>query len=103
MVLISSNFYLYKQKQEEMVMSKMWYPVIDYLLCQECGACTAKCKNGVYDQSKAPTPVVINPDNCIDHCRGCGKLCPNGAITYVGDNITQTESGCGCGGGSCCG
>lgn len=43
-----------------------------------------------YDKSKAPVPVVINPDNCIDHCHGCGKKCPHGAITYV-QKINSSE------------
>lgn len=83
-------------------MAKMWYPVIDYSLCKECGACTDKCKHGVYDLTKVPTPVVIQPDNCIDHCHGCGKLCPSGAISYVGDDEVLSEGGCGCAGGNCC-
>lgn len=33
-------------------MSKTWYPVIDYEKCIECGACTEKCKHGVYNQKK---------------------------------------------------
>lgn len=67
-------------------MAKKWYPEINILTCQECGSCVAKCSHGVYDKSKAPVPVVVNPDNCIDHCHGCGNLCPVGAITYVGDD-----------------
>ena len=55
-------------------MAKKWYPVIDILTCEECGACVTKCSHGVYDKSKAPIPVVVNPDNCIDHCHGCGCL-----------------------------
>ena len=58
----------------------------------------------VYDREKAPTPVVVNPDGCVDHCHGCGNLCPQGAITYVGDDTVWTpphgqkteKSGCGC-------
>lgn len=67
-------------------MAQKWYPVIDYLECAECGSCIAKCSHGVYDKAKAPSPLVINPGNCIDHCHGCGNLCPKGAITYVGDD-----------------
>ena len=87
-------------------MAKMWYPVIDYSLCGECGRCNSKCTHGVYDEDKAPTPVVRNPEACIDHCHGCGNLCPSGAITYVGDQTgwkpphgraVETEAGCGCG------
>ncbi len=66
-------------------MSKTWYPVIDYTKCTECGTCIKKCSHGVYNPEKAPSPVVINPNGCIDRCHGCGNLCPQGAITYVGD------------------
>ena len=87
-------------------MAKMWYPVIDYVACLECGKCTEKCSHGVYNLEKAPLPVVAQPDKCIDKCHGCGNLCPVGAITYVGDNtgwtppngeIVKAED-CGCGG-----
>lgn len=89
-------------------MAKKWYPVIDFLTCMECGKCVAKCTHGVYDKNKAPVPVVLNPDNCIDHCHGCGNLCPVGAIAYVGDDTgwiapalssqgsTEAECGCSC-------
>jgi len=30
-------------------MAKLWYPVIDYVECLECGACIEKCPNCVYD------------------------------------------------------
>ncbi len=91
-------------------MAKAWYPVVDYTTCIECGTCVAKCPHGVYDKVKAPTPVVENPDECVDHCHGCGNRCPVGAITYVGDDTgwapphgnakpedELTACGCGCG------
>lgn len=78
-------------------MTKNWYPVIDYTLCVECGNCTDKCKRGVYDEEKVPTPIVKNPDNCKDSCHGCANLCPNGAISYVGDDGTRANIDCGCG------
>lgn len=80
-------------------MTKTWYPVIDYEKCVECGACTEKCKqgkHGVYDQSKAPTPVVIFPEGCVQGCRGCANLCPQQAIIYVGDESNKTDGECGC-------
>lgn len=86
-------------------MSKTWYPVIDYEKCEECGTCTNKCKHGVFNQEKAPTPVVIFPEGCIQGCHGCGNLCPSGAIQYVGDTKQKTENcGCSCGDdkGRCC-
>ena len=67
-------------------MAKRWYPVIDYSACMDCGTCVGFCKHGVYDPQKAPSPVVIDPEGCIDHCHGCGNKCPAGAITYVGDD-----------------
>jgi len=67
-------------------MAKKWYPVIDYVACIECGTCVKKCSHGVYDNEKESTPVVTNPEECIDHCHGCGNICPKGAITYVGED-----------------
>lgn len=87
-------------------MAKAWYPVVDYTACIECGTCVAKCPHGVYDTRKAPTPVVVNPLECVDHCHGCGNRCPVGAITYVGDDTGWTPPNgkaeeapapCGCG------
>lgn len=78
-------------------MSKTWYPVIDYEKCIECGICTDKCKNGVYHQKKAPTPVVIYPEGCIHGCRGCGNICPTQAISYVGEQGAMSDDGnCAC-------
>lgn len=71
-------------------MANTWYPVIDYLTCVKCGDCIAKCSHNVYDSAKAPSPVVKNPEACIDHCHGCGNSCPVGAITYVGDTTGWT-------------
>jgi NAD-dependent dihydropyrimidine dehydrogenase PreA subunit len=30
-------------------------------------------------------PRVVNPDGCVEFCRGCAKICPSDAITYFGD------------------
>jgi NAD-dependent dihydropyrimidine dehydrogenase PreA subunit len=76
-------------------MSKTWYPVIDYEKCIECGTCTNKCKHGVYDLKKVPTPVVVKPEGCIQGCHGCGNLCPSKAIEYVGDQ-KQGSADCEC-------
>ncbi|SNR98831.1 4Fe-4S dicluster domain-containing protein [Anaerovirgula multivorans] len=88
-------------------MSKNWYPVIEYLKCDECGACVKKCSHGVYNKKKDITPLVVHPEGCVDGCHGCGNICPNGAIQYVGENTDWTppngsisaKKGCGCGGG----
>ncbi len=78
-------------------MAETWYPVIDYDLCAECGACVAKCCNGVYVKGKS-RPEVVNPNNCVSGCRGCQKLCPTGAISYIGDTgkIQACDCKCAC-------
>ena len=87
-------------------MAKKWYPIIDYLTCVECGICLEKCSHGVYDTAMSPSPVVKNPELCVDHCHGCGNRCPVGAITYLGEDTEWTppngeqlveESCCSCG------
>ena len=78
-------------------MSKTWYPVINYEKCIQCGVCVERCKNKVYDKEKAPRPVVLYPEGCIQGCKGCGNLCPTGAINYVGEKVSNSDDcGCGC-------
>ncbi len=88
-------------------MAKTWYPVIDDSICSKCGACITKCTHGVYDAQKAPVPDVANGNACIDHCHGCGNLCPTGALRYFGEDTgwipprgqsLHQESACSCGG-----
>lgn len=76
-------------------MSKTWYPVIDYELCKECGACFNKCKHGVYKKEEN-RPIVVLPEGCVQGCKGCQTLCPSGAIQYVGDNGQTNDCTCGC-------
>lgn len=71
-------------------MAKTWYPVVDDLLCRKCGICSGMCPKGVYDLKASPAPRVIHPENCVDHCHGCGNRCPAGAITYAGDDTGWT-------------
>ena len=95
----------------ERTMAETWYPMIDLQTCTECGICVAFCTHGVYDKSKAPHPVVVNPAGCVDHCHGCGNRCPAGAITYAGEDTgwkpqakqasdTACACDCGCSGGA---
>ena len=75
-------------------MSKQWYPVIDPQKCTKCGGCVKMCRNGVYDKSQCPNPVIGNPLGCVQGCHGCGNRCPYGAITYYGDRrdgVRQNE------------
>ena len=81
-------------------MSKNWYPMINYENCTECGSCVEFCSHGVYDEEKAPTPKVINPEGCIEGCTGCAGICPADAITYFGDSEQRKTDG-GCCSGDC--
>jgi len=66
-------------------MSKNWYPIIDYEKCIGCLSCVEFCPHDVFKVEDGK-PVVANPDNCVDFCRGCQKgACENGAIKYFGD------------------
>ena len=71
-------------------MAKNWYPIINQTTCVACGTCVEFCSHGVYDKAKAPVPSVIHPDGCIQSCHGCGNKCPEGAITYMGDDTGWT-------------
>ncbi|OQB20837.1 MAG: NADH-plastoquinone oxidoreductase subunit [Firmicutes bacterium ADurb.Bin182] len=83
-------------------MSKNWYPMINYEKCVECGACIDMCQHGVYSKERAPRPVVVYPEGCIEGCKGCGSLCPNEAIGYFGDEVACSAGGCDCSGGCAC-
>lgn len=74
-------------------MSLKWYPVINDEMCTDCGMCIAKCTRGVYDKD-CIHPTVILPENCVEGCRGCQKLCPSDAISYVGDDGAIPSFGC---------
>lgn len=89
----------------EKIMSKNWYPVINYEKCIECGNCVDMCPHGVYNKEKSPRPVVIYTEGCIEGCHGCGSNCPAEAIEYFGDRelsavVYGEGCGCGCGCGS---
>lgn len=75
-------------------MAKNWYPIINYSDCIKCGACVDKCEHGVYDKSKAPTPIIINLESCVDGCKGCANLCPENAIIYFGDESLMDDCSC---------
>lgn len=78
-------------------MSNSWYPVIDREKCTECNACVDFCSHGVF-AIKSGRPVVVNPENCVQGCKGCQPVCTQGAISHVGD-LGNQECSCGC---SCC-
>lgn len=66
-------------------MAKNWYPIINEDLCSQCHTCTDFCAHEVYIVGDDGYPKVVNPDNCVEFCRGCAKICPSDAITYFGD------------------
>lgn len=66
-------------------MTKTWYPIINYKKCTGCLSCVRSCPNNVFKEEDGK-PVVDNPENCVEFCRGCQKgACVNKAITYFGD------------------
>ncbi|WP_461864077.1 4Fe-4S dicluster domain-containing protein [Thermococcus sp.] len=68
-------------------MAKNWYPIIDHEKCTGCLTCANFCPHGVYDVPSNPgKPTVANPENCVEFCRGCQRICPTGAIRYSGDS-----------------
>ena len=82
-----------RSAKEKENMAKNWYPMVDEKLCVQCGKCVGLCtknRHFAYDSEQAPRPVVTHPENCVDHCHGCGNLCPRGAITYFGDDTGWT-------------
>ena len=84
-------------------MSKTWYPIIDYDKCTGCLACYEKCTHGVYELNSRDFPKVVFPEGCVHGCKGCGSLCLQEAITYLGDGDDKKSEGC-CGenDGGCC-
>ena len=71
-------------------MAKNWYPIIDYEKCVGCLSCVDFCPHGVFEVENGQ-PVVVNPDNCVEFCRGCQKVCDYEAITYYGDKEARKD------------
>ena len=71
-------------------MSKNWYPVIDYEKCVGCMVCHDMCRHGVYKPTGPEgKPEVVYGNGCIEGCHGCERQCPQGAISYFGDDGTR--------------
>lgn len=66
-------------------MATGWYPVIDAETCINDNQCADFCTHEVFAKSDE-YPLVVNPDNCVEFCRGCAKICPVEAIGYFGDS-----------------
>lgn len=74
-----------------MSMTSKWYPVIDYDLCISDLKCVEFCRNGVIVEQDG-RPVVVQPDNCVEFCQGCAKICPQDAITYAGTSAEALKA-----------
>jgi MinD superfamily P-loop ATPase len=54
-------------------------PVVDYELCDYCGACARACQyNAIF---ATPQKILIFPDLC-HNCGGCALVCPKKALTW---------------------
>ena len=62
-------------------MAKDWFPVVDYGKCSGCLTCFNFCPNGVFEVEEG-RPKVVKPENCVEFCQGCGKICPQKAIRF---------------------
>lgn len=68
-------------------MAKNWYPIINQAACINCETCVNFCPRKVYEAG-IQYPEVVQPDACVEFCRGCAKICPTGAITFFGDQAS---------------
>ena len=66
-------------------MTSNWYPIIDYDKCIGCLQCYDFCPHQVYEKGSDNKPKVVNPEYCVEFCKGCGKICDQKAITFFGD------------------
>jgi len=65
-------------------MAKNWYPIFNEELCTNCNVCVNFCPHGVLEEGDVK-PKVVKPDNCVEFCLGCSKICDTRAITFFGD------------------
>ncbi len=60
-----------------------WYPTINDDACTGCGLCLLTCGNSVFKWNlQEGMPLVASPQKCVLGCTTCGKVCPDGAISF---------------------
>ncbi|MEM0134090.1 MAG: ferredoxin family protein [Thermoplasmatales archaeon] len=60
-----------------------WNPTINEDACTGCGLCLLSCGNSVFKWNlNDEMPEVANPQKCVLGCTTCGKVCPEGAISF---------------------
>lgn len=76
-------------------MQSKWFPIIDYEKCTGCLECVNFCHYDVFEVSNG-LPIVKNPQNCVEFCRGCQKgACDFDAISFPPD-MGDIEIKCSC-------
>jgi len=73
-------------------MAKNWYPVIDESKCVQCLECVAFCPHGVFEERDGHPPAVVAPEECVEFCRACEKLCDAGAISFAGETAERVRA-----------
>jgi len=74
-------------------MTKNWYPIIDHEKCIACLECYNFCPNGVFEIGPDGKPVVVHPENCVENCKACAKLCDQKTIKFHGDEEGGEKNG----------
>lgn len=63
---------------------------INLAWCKRCGICSAFCPRKVFTTDVEGTPIVANPDECID-CEICERMCPDLAIRLTRPVVHSTS------------
>lgn len=58
-----------------------WFPRIDEMRCNGCGACVSFCPHSVYAEGDGKAEAA-NPYGCEVGCSGYVPKCPEGVISF---------------------